>query len=282
MLSSTLDWHTLYAKRNDANFFLQFGEKMNVERFVDFLDSGDVIFSRSNTFFGSVIQYSGHCMWNHVSMCVKNPDTGEKYWWESTNSNDDDDESCKGLPKDCAGNFPTGARIWPMLKRLKWMLNGRAEDETFTFLRLGVCKLYGLSAAERERFERNCYRFVLKESGKGYERTYWPLILSWYDGWRSLRDLLTCFYGVNGREVYDYDEDSVTFNRPDVSSYFCSELVMETFLRCGLLKVLTDSSHSKSSGEWTVADIANANNLNAHAREGIRFSETCYISLVGR
>lgn len=271
-----LDRETMYVKRMDPLFFLHVSRTTTPESFVDSLQCGDVIFSRSDTLFGSVIQFSGRCMWNHVAMCFEDPATGEKYWWECTNSNDATEKSLYGMPEDCAANFPTGARIFPLKNRLKWILSSGGGGR---MLRFGVSRLQGMTPSERTAFSIRFASFVISESGKKYERTYWPLIMSWYDGWKSIRGLFGCS-GSNAGDAGNYDEDEVSFGKQDLSSYFCSELMAETLRQCGLFRERPSSALWRSSGEWTVADLADERCLNFHLQEGLSFSPVTYVSVL--
>jgi hypothetical protein len=179
------------------------------------------------------------------------------------------------MPEDCVANFATGTRIFPLKNRLRWILSKGGDGR---MLRFGVSKLHGITPLERVSFSLRFASFVLSESGKKYEKSYWPLILSWYDGWKSVRALFACSGRTDG-EPGNYDEDEAYFAKQDISNYFCSELMAETLHRCGLFREMPSSALWRSSGEWTVADLADDRCLNFHLKEGLSFSPVTYVSV---
>jgi hypothetical protein len=216
-------------------------------------------------------------------MCVVNPKNNEKLWWEATNSNDDTDESCIGMPTECKGTSPTGTRTWNIGKRLSWLL--RDSNEKKTCLKLAVSKIEGFSSVEeRMSFQKKLFSFVSSEIGKNYEHAYMPLFLSWFDGAKSLWNVLSCFSNIHGNEIDIVPEEDVdvSFNKSDVSEYFCSELVIETLKNCKIMKDDNEVGHlplAKSSGEWTVANLANVNNLNHFVKKKFSFTQIYYFCL---
>src|ERR1700688_549095 len=79
------------------NFVDESSSSLNIDQFLRLLNIGDIIFSRSFSPEGNIIQFSGHCIWNHIALVYVSPETNEKYWWECTNGIDEDNmpESCK-------------------------------------------------------------------------------------------------------------------------------------------------------------------------------------------
>ncbi len=89
---------------------------LTVDEFVNQVNDGDLIFSRSDGFAGHLIQKSGHCIWNHVAMSLY------KYWCEATN-----DDTVRTLDQIERKNLRTGVKIWQMRTGLKEAFHGDAS-----------------------------------------------------------------------------------------------------------------------------------------------------------
>jgi hypothetical protein len=223
-------------------------KKITVDEFINGLSDGDLIFSRSDSFFGSLIQISGHCIWNHVAMyCDGN-------WCESTNG---------PILKD---EIKPGVASWDIKYGLRKVI---VPGTAVTF---GVAKLSGLTLEQR----RKLVDFFKKEEGKKYTSSYWILFSSWFDGFKSIKNLI-CYPGPGDPSVYEEQTSvlSSVNNKDNHREYFCSQFMVEAMKCSGIMykKIKENNLWTEiPSSEWTVADLANTEHrLNRFLREGGKY-----------
>jgi hypothetical protein len=222
--------------------------EINLKEFVKMIKPGDIIFSRSDTLFGKIIQFSGHCMWNHVAMCIII--NNKKYWCESLNSSNGDD----------------GVKIWEMEKGLRKCLTSNGDSF-----------LFGLSKMNTtQKINTNLYKFYKKEEGKKYKKNYLTLFLSWFDGIGSLKSLFCCKPQDPDKErELKLNQPLWAMNKKDTSTYFCSELLVQALLDTTVMNPQFHKITKQEipSSEWTVADLANTKYINRQLKKGYFYSE---------
>lgn len=248
-----------------------YNNKISLDDFLLVLNTGDLIFSRSASTAGKIIQFSGHCAWNHVAMCVVLKENGKdvKYWCEATNRKD--------TPSD-----NEGVKMWSMESKLRAML----LDDT-TFFTFGVASIKkkedancsnnnnnnGLSKEECDKL----INFYKREKGKPYKYSYKVLFFSWFDGFSSLKTTLCCYSQYERREEND-TQPLWTINEQDTSRYFCSELMVEALVETKMMnRKMINTGNDKyvemPSSEWTVADLADITYVNNNLDNNFYYTE---------
>jgi hypothetical protein len=222
-------------------------KNIDLKTFVKSIQPGDIIFSRSDTILGKVIQFSGHCMWNHVAMCISIKN--KKYWCESTNSEDGKD----------------GVKIWEMESGLRKYY--KSNTDKFLF---GVSKFNG------KNINHTLYKFYKREEGKRYKKNYITLFFSWFDGFSSLKSLFCCKpIDPNIEDQEKINQPLWALNKRDTTKYFCSELLIQCLMDCNIMKpqfhIIT--KEQIPSSEWTVANMANTYYLNKNLNKGYTYSQ---------
>lgn len=262
---------TLYGASQE-DYKLMFKE-IKLDDFLNVISSGDLIFSRSESVPSRIIQWSAHCIWNHVAMCLEVEDEVgganrdmTKYWFEST-------PTCYST-KD----FP-GVKRWPIRERLMeiLLLQGRSSS---SFLHLGVSKLNCSSSLLKEVICKKMVQFWESENGKPYNGNLKDLVLSWLDSISTLtRRCFPCCYdssplyydtleckkdeynqwGIfkSSESIKEEEERNHSLSHHETSSYFCSQIVVASMKKTGLLL-----ASSPSAAEWSVADLVNHEYLN--------------------
>ncbi len=254
-----LNQHKIYERLWDRRYIEDLCKKQSVDEFVHNLHTGDIIYARSESFFGKIIQTSGHCIWNHVALCVVHPQTNEKYWWECTNAIDNVNMPEQSNPV-LGGN--TGTRLWHIKNRLTFITSGGENKQRML---LGVAKfipnttLWPLmdTVAERKLAAR-LFLFMQKEAGKAYQPSFWVIFLSWFDGLKTLKNYI-CYWNDTHSIIEESTNDWSELAAVSKDYYFCSQLIIETLKQCGFFDDTIPKSH-----EWTVMDIVNVDNLNTY------------------
>lgn len=229
---------------------------VTVDQFVDLISDGDLIFSRSNSFEGSLIQISGHCIWNHISMCFF------KHWCEATNS-----DMIYPLVSIENQNKPTGVKLWSMRHGLKSILTQNPG-----ILILGVSK-FTSKASKTSEYVQKMWNFWKKEQGKPYTSNYSVLFFSWFDSWSSLKNLC-CWQGVQDTTEQELQQSFVFKNSKTTKDYFCSQIVAECLKEAGVM-----IPNYIESTEWTVADFANMLRLGNNLCNNFKYEEIEFYSV---
>lgn len=226
-----------YPLETHMQIIRQSAKLLTVDAFVDQLGDGDLVFSRSNGFTGHLIQKSGHCIWNHVAMCIY------QHWCEATN-----DDTLYAFDDVEIKNPREGVKIWDMKTGLKAALAGNFNSTL----------LFGVSRHKyiTKDHIRDMWQFWRKEQGKPYTPHYYPLVLAWLDSTSTLKNTFCCWGGVeedDGRD--ESDQLSLFKNKATTDDYFCSQIMVECLQQCGVM-IREEFTHIPAT-EWTVANLAN-------------------------
>jgi hypothetical protein len=270
-----------YKHCNEPGFLESKSNRISLTKFVNKLDTGDLIFSRSESIVGKIIQFSGHSIWNHVSMCIIKGD-GKKYWCESTNIpyEFEDSSEKKG-----------GVKVWPIYENLNDLLS-KSENMCFIF---GISKLnYNILYNNDNimKTKSSIVDFYKRENGKPYKNNpYSTLFWSWFDGFSSIKKL--CCYPSSSSSssllstidtpygIQQTEEPSWAINKKDTTSYFCSELVVQSMIDSRMIKPLFNKDLIEiPSSEWTVADLASTSCLNNNLYNNFYYTEIVLYSVV--
>jgi hypothetical protein len=233
-------------------------KKITVNEFVNLLKTGDIIFGRSESQFGRIIQFSGHCIWNHIAICVEGDDK-EKYWCESTNNTN-------------ASPFK-GVKIW----NIKDYFNNEFTKNPNTCFDLGISKLETKNAQVLE----NIKKFLYLQKGKPYTKSFSVLFFAWFDGFQTINRYL-CWNNSYRAQVDDeeVDQPSWALNKNDNTSYFCSQLLADCFLSVGMMKrKYTSYGVEIQPTEWSVADFANVEYLNKNLNNNFKYTKIDFYCL---
>lgn len=233
--------------------------------FVKDLKTGDLVFFDSESVIGLMIRMSGPCLWNHVGMIVRYPtEDSPAYVWEST-----DTVFSPTYPgKDYfVPAKRTGVLLTPLQIRLDAFAGSRsnphATDEYTSLFNpknnvLGVCRLHVFDSDALATVQSRIRDFILREHSKKYEASWWPVILSWWDGWN------VHFPFCKGQ-----------MNEEDTSRYFCSELIAETLFQSEIWKkrfvhCTGRGMMEEPSSELTVKDLQDVD-INNKYRSSVGF-----------
>ena len=190
----------------------------------DKLRTGDLVLFSGNTIESLVVQIGTLSPWSHVGMVFRMPsmagvrgaDPHDLYLWHSYGN------AVKSAP-DVLGAKPKGLRDGPQLISLSRALH----------LYKGGCFVRRINDAGSRHIkgatdQPEVVAWMRRVTGTHYERSIDDLFLATYDG----------PLGYNGEE--------------DESSYFCSELVAETYQRMGLM----EGPAVQSPSEYTPYDFS--------------------------
>jgi hypothetical protein len=275
--SSFPSQYILYKNLNTPGFIESYSQKRRIDDFVNELAEGDIIFSRSDTWIGKIIQHSSQSIWSHVGMCVVDPQTGLKCYWESANGSDDEN-----LPQQCKplyGGGPRGVRMWPIKNRLEYMLapdtNGNGKSILFA-----VAKMSLLHPVPFMQYSSRLHEFVKSKTGTPYQNNYSVLFFAWFDGMPTLSRYFCGSKNIVESESngdYDIIDDRASFVTSNASpstsgggyttAYFCSELIVDTLINMGLM--IADECPVCS--EWTVDDLFHVKNINKFIHCGVYY-----------
>jgi hypothetical protein len=265
----------------------------SIDDFLETLGNGDIVFSRSESFVGKVIQNSVKSIWNHVGMCIVCKETGVKCYWESSASKDSNT-----LPESCRpmyGGGVQGVRMWPLRNRLKEMLKPKGSSILFAVAKLTLQKPIDMTL-----YYKRLDSFTKKASGLPYQNNYLVLFFAWFDGmttlkrylcsswsedehdhdmlddrgslvnneWMSEREIVTL--GGTGRANASITKDmgaDVDNSYTLQKTYFCSQLIVDTLVKMGIM------NHRECPGcsEWTVDDLFYVRNINKYLKDGILY-----------
>ena len=244
--------------QKDPDYLNTVSNKIKLTDFILSLGTGDLIFSRSDTVTGHLIQFSGHCIWNHVAVCISTMnESNGPYWCEATNTVYENDELARG-----------GVKIWNIKDRFDEMF----KKEPDTFFIFGVSYLKKKEPSKKE--EQKLVSFLKKEKGKPYQDAYSVLFFSWFDGFSSIKNTCCCYSTQAVRDDMD-KQPLYAINKNDTSKYFCSELVAEALVQSGIMKMKKNGKILPSS-EWDVAKLADTVLLNNNLNNNFYYTEIVF------
>lgn len=199
-----------------------------VDDVYDSLGTGDILLHSGNGSFSAVIQLVSGCMWSHVSLLIRDPS--------------DDIKRAYNVPEDTDGSlfvFEAEAKTWDnkqggglqLVEFRKWMREYYERDPR-DFMALRRLVVEGENRTERIRqLSDELKQFILQSITTRYEQ--------------KQIDLMRCIVKRN--------------KKSDTSSFFCSEVVAECFVRMGVLPKNTISSNYSpkdfSSGATSLATV---------------------------
>lgn len=228
-----------------------FVKQVTVDQFTAQLNDGDLIFSRSDSFEGHLIQLSGHCIWNHVAMCLR------KHWCESTN-----DDTVYTHDNIETKNSKTGVKLWHMGDGIKQFLNQGNNSIFFGVARLRTTDI------DRHEHEKRMWNFWIREQGKPYTPNYSTLVLSWLDSFSSITSLC---YWPGEQDNEDANQLNLFKNKSTTESYFCSQIIVQCLMETNML--IDEKYSGIPATEWTVADLANSHRLKNNLRNNFKYTE---------
>ncbi len=232
---------------------------VSVDEFAASLKTGDLVFSRSDSFTAHLIQFSGHCIWNHVAMIVFG------HWCEATNDDTVYDISNSGVERK---NPRCGVKIWDIRTGLSMFLKKYPGSLFF-----GVSHSEG---TEEMSYHKQLWQFWLREQGKPYTPDHFSLLLSWFDGLPSITNL--CCWQSGLRLDSDATASPLFQNKSTQEHYFCSQVVVECLRQSGTM--IGEEFGAAPNTEWTVADLANVNyKLKNNLYNNFKYTEIEFFSV---
>lgn len=218
------------------------------------LRPGDLLFSRSDTWVGNIIQWSSHCPWNHVAIVLSMND--ELHILEAS-------PSTSIIGKN-------GIRLYSIREFAKYLQDTLHED----FLKSGENSKFTFGIAKLEKdlsSNLNNQIITLYSKIKNYKYSYKDVIRAWYDGWDTI--LNTCQlcgrrFSRKREEENNDREGMKNGNHEDEEKYFfCSELVVY------ILRNIFSTKFKTIDKEYTVGNLADISYLNKNLID-IKYNET--------
>lgn len=221
-----------------SNNMVEFQE-ITRESLYDILGPGDLLFFTSRHVIAFIIEKFCRTEWCHVGLVIVLGD-GRKCLLESV------------------FHYIT----MPDVFTNKWVKTGcrcvLLKDRLLLSEKVGLKKLIykGNQKGDIEERKNSLLRFAMDNSYKPYERNLFHLLDAWYDTWKNLTCCVPC--------ISDEFAQSEGNSRPledDNSCFFCTKLVAEALLECGLItrRFYISQNNSTyrplSSSEYTVKDL---------------------------
>lgn len=267
--------YDLYVNLRTPEYIERYSLSKSINDFLAELGEGDLIFSRSDTIIGKIIQRSAHSIWSHVGLCVIDPATGMKCYWESANGTDSSD-----MPGGCAplyGGAASGVRMWPIKNRLEHMLRPDVNGNPRTIL-FAVSKLSLQYPINLLTYTSRLHEFARMKTGIPYQYNYSVIFFAWFDGLPSIKRYFCSsrpaendIDEMTDHDIIDDRKSLFTSNKSSgqKNAYFCSELVTDTLMYMGLM----NSEECPPCSEWTVDDLFHVSNINKFIHCGVFYKQ---------